>query len=167
MKRKLFWVLYYSISVLLVALAVILLPEFIVFNLYSLFPVGYMVLNVLFALIAASKLPNKIWNLRREQIRLFHGGRIYENPPLDRPYNRQYAITSAKIVLAFLPVWLWFVFFFKSKTKIASAMIFLMFALTNAIQVAVDAELKAKKERAEHEKELKEQISREQEGKWK
>ncbi len=167
MKKKLFWILYFGVAIGGVTLAAVLLPEYIVFNWYSLFPLGYMTLNIVFAFIAASELPNKFWNWKLEHQRIYFSGGEVDKPRSPTPYNRQYSLTSAKIILAFLPIWFWFIIFFTSKAKIVCGMILFVFLLTEAIHLTVDDELSAKKERKEREEELKKQISREQEGKWK
>lgn len=169
MKRKLLWILYLGLSVVVIAVVALLMPQYIVFNWYSLFPVGYMVIAVMFALYAVSNLPQKLCDWEMEWRRVHYwGGEI------DKPYTKStYFVTldyrkiDAQIAISVLPLWLIFVLFGGSGAKMLSALIFLAPICGLLIHMVVADHLTAKVERQKNEEELRKQISREQEGRWK
>lgn len=171
MKRKLFWIIYFAVTILMIAVAALLMPEYIIFNWYSLFPVGYIAINILLAFFSTSNLRKKIWAWNMEHRRIHYwGGEInsdYCFAEKDFPYNEDYNKTTAKIFLLFLPFWFIFILFFINKAKIISGAIFFAFLCAELIHMCVDDANSAKKERQELEQELKKQVSREQEGRWK
>lgn len=167
--RKLFWILYISVSAVGVILAALLMREYTVWNWYSLFPVGYMVLDILFALFLVSSLPQKLFDWEMEWRRVHYwGGEI------DKPYTQStYFITldyrriDAQIAIGVLPLWFLFVPFFGGGAKMLSGLILLAPACGILVHMIVDDHRSAKLERQKREAELRAQLSREQEGKWK
>lgn len=170
MKRKLFWILYFGISAAAIVLAALLMPEYIVFNWYSLFPVGYITINISLVFFVTSKLRKKLWVWNKEFRRIHYWkGEInsdYCFTEKDFPDSEEYTKVTARIFLLFLPIWCMFVFFFANKAKMISGATFIAFLCAEIIHMHVDDANSAKKEHKEIEQELKKQISREQEGKW-
>ena len=171
MKRKLFWILYFGISTAAIVFAAVLLPEYIVFNWYSLFPVGYIIVIILLALFFPSKLNARFAIWYEEQYRI-KWGRPLDNPPLpteDEEWKMMldYNLTRSKILLLFIPLWLLFIPFFSDKAKIFS------FLAAIAPTIAMLSYMAAAAHRANEdyhnlvEKERKEQEQREQFGRWK
>ena len=84
MKRKLFWIIYFATAILMIAVAALLMPEYIIFNWYSLFPVGYIIVIILLALFFPSRLNARFAIWYEEQYRIKWG-----NEPLDALISRK------------------------------------------------------------------------------
>ena len=172
MRHKLFWAMYFVCAALLVTVLVLRFSEHIIFNWFSLFPICYMILNILYCFFILSPLfprfLNHTWEMRRIR---YHGGEVdapysYYNRPI-YIYSREFLLKAANLSAAFLPFWPLFILFFNHIVKILSwlFLFFMIFAI-HGIYHSIDMYKKAKKERLQHREELKKQISREQEGKW-
>ena len=171
MKRKLLWILYFGISATAIVLAALLMPEYIVFNWYSLFPVAYMICVILLAMFFPSKFNARFAIWFEEQMRIKWGSR-----PLDDPFfeedelvemDHDLHVRLSKTFLLFLPFWMPFVIFGLNVAKIVSSLIIfapiliaLYFTMRDVARINNEIHNQLEKER-------KEQEQREQFGRWK
>lgn len=173
MKRKLFLVMYFVCTSLLVTVLVLQFSEHIIFNWYSLFPICYMILNILYCFFILSPLFPRFLNHTWEMHRIrYEEGQVdapysYYNRPI-YIYSREFLLNAANLSAAFLPFWSLFILLSNNTVKILSwlFLFFMIFAI-HGIYHSIDMYKKAKQERKQYQEELKKQISREQEGKWK
>ena len=171
MKRKLFWILYFGISTAAIVLVALLMPEYIIFNWYSLFPVAYMICVILLALFFPSKLNARFAIWYEEQCRIKWGSR-----PLDDPFfeedelvemDHDLHIRLSKTFLLFLPFWMLFVVFFLNVAKIVSFLIIFVPILMAFYFTMRDVARINNEIHNQLENERKEQEQREQFGRWK
>ena len=180
MKRKLFWVLYFTTAILLITLAALLMPEYIVLTWHSLFPVGYCLLLALFAWLSSDRMHSyriNSWNLSH----IFW--RIKYDPKLGLSENDEDGVGKilsdfdeetnqvdhiiCRAMSYFIPLLFIFVFFFSVTVKILSGfavLIPLFIGFGYGVFASIKAEQKRKAEIAQM---RKEQEQREQWGRWK
>ena len=171
MKRKLFWILYFGISTAAIVLVALLMPEYIIFNWYSLFPVAYMICVILLALFFPSKLNARFAIWYEEQCRIKWGSR-----PLDDPFFEEdelvkmdydLHIRMSKTFLLFIPFWMLFIIFCTNTAKILSILIVFIPTLIALYLTMQDVAKTNNEIHAQLEKERREQERREELGKWK
>ena len=181
MKRKLFWIIYFAVTILMIAVAALVIPYYIVLNLYSLFPIGYFLFASFFAWLSSDRTYE--FRVNSENFsRIFY--RIKYDPQLglsendepgsegriiskfDAPTDRFYHCICQAMLLI-LPLFIVFIFFFSTTAKIISVFAILIpffWGYGNGICISYRAEKARKMEIA---KARKEQESREELGKWK
>ena len=180
MKRKLFWIIYFAVAILMIAVAALVIPHYIVLNLYSLFPIGYFLFASLFAWLSSDhtyKLRINSRNFSRIFYRIKYdrqlglsendepgAGKIISE--FDAETNLFYHCTCQAMLLL-LPFLIAFIFFFSTTAKIIcgfSILIPLVWGFSNAGLASYRAEKARKMEIA---RARKEQERREELGKWK
>ena len=171
MKRKLFWVLYFTTAIFLITLAALLMPEHVVFNWYSLFPVGYILSAILLALFFPSKLNARFAIWYEEQWRIKWGSRPLDDPFFEEDelvkmdYNLH--IRISKTFLLFIPFWMLFIIFCTNTAKILSILVVFIPTLIALYLTMQDVAKTNNEIHAQLEKERREQEQREQWGRWK
>ena len=170
MKRKLFWVLYFTTAIFLITLAALLMPEYVVLTWHSLFPVGYILSVILLALFFPSRLNARFAIWYEEQWRIKWGR------PLDDPFfeedelvemNYDLHIRLSKTFLLFIPSWMLFIIFYTNTAKILSILVVFIPTLIALYLTMQDVAKTNNEIHAQLEKERREQEKREELGRWK
>ena len=117
MKRKLFWIVYFGLFVVLITIAALLMQECVVLNWFSLLPIVYILICAFLAWFFPSKYNARLAIWSEEQSRIKWG-----NKPLDAPYLSEKQLIEmgaelhgrlSKACLAFIPAFAPFAFFYQ------------------------------------------------------
>ncbi len=100
MKKKLFWILYFGVAIGANILAAVLLPEYIVFKWYSLFPIIFFILCAFLAWITIPGkeiTPNSWYQLKKTIVRLRYDRQVgfYEEAEKERDPIIQIALEKS------------------------------------------------------------------------
>ncbi|MBR7111981.1 MAG: hypothetical protein IKC75_03560 [Clostridia bacterium] len=176
MKHKLFWILYFVIAILMIAVAALLMPQYVILTWYSLFPVFYIVLSLLTAKWNSPSNREKRIAFEQGRLRLFsiqydkQLGLVTEDHHdekirrfLERDERKCVDDFVHKAFFVITPLFLPFVLFFGAVIKILSCSMWIPVAIG-----ALICSFRVTNERIrKREKEREEQERREERGEWK
>ena len=164
------WICYYGVVIFADAFLLILFSSNLSISLYSLFPIGYILLSLYLAWYYPSRFRIKYGQLASIKKRIKYskeGGLEILPPPPDEAYWREDDKFASKIFLSAIPILFPFIYFFSMGAKILSGLFLLLPYVATTIYCIVTL----KKESDAHQKkvnaELKMQIKNEEMGKWK
>ena len=167
MKKKLFWIVYYGITICGIIVATILLWEHVNFNWFSAFPIVGALLLIAQFFYLPSRLRIRLWveSFERKQYTYgFNTVLSLENEEELFQGELPFARMAAKISLFCIPFVIMFVCFFSKSGKIAASFMALLPYVVMYTTLLISCIKEAKENDKKRARELEEQKKKEKDG---
>ena len=171
MKKKVFWIIYYAVTALLLAVAIIVFRKYIVLNWFSLFSVPYIAFDIFIAHYFQS--PKYLENAEEsyeQDVRWYQISRTLPSidPKAEEYWDQNNGKRISYVFLGLIPIFIIFIFFFSNHVKALSGIFVMLLGVGIGHLVQYITTIKMVKMHNElRRKARKEQEKREELGGWK
>ncbi|MBE6702859.1 MAG: hypothetical protein E7585_05565 [Ruminococcaceae bacterium] len=167
MRKKLFWIIYYGITISGIIVATIRLREHVNFNWFSAFPIVSALLLIAQFFFLPSRLRIRLWVESFERGQYTHGYNTVLSPENEEELFQgelPFARMAAKIALFCIPFVIMFVCFFSKSAKIVVSFMALLPYIIMYTNLIISCVKEAKENDKKRARELEEQKNKEKNG---